>query len=62
VTDVDLSSKRKSAPRHLVHRNEDRKINNAYIVGDGISIEVGKDIKLEAQMSLYRSPDITKSS
>ena len=44
--DVDLSSKGKSAPRLLVFRNEDRKINNAYLVGDGISIEVGKDIKI----------------
>jgi len=55
--DVDLSSKGKSAPRLLVLRNEDRKINNAYI----ISIEVGKDIKkaIEVLLMTYYMFDLS---
>ncbi|CAC5412440.1 unnamed protein product [Mytilus coruscus] len=51
VIDV-LTSKAKSAPSLLVIRNENRGLNNIYIVGDGISIEVGKTVKRAIEVIL----------
>jgi len=52
VKNTVLSSKALSAPRAIVLQNENRSINQCYIVGDGLEIKAGKDIKEMMQLLL----------
>jgi len=53
VKNTILSSKALSAPTAIVLQNEDRSINQCYIVGDGLEIQAAeKDIKEMMQLLL----------
>ena len=49
---LKLGSKSKSSPRFVVATNETVCINNCCIIGDGIEISVGKEMKNALQMLL----------
>ncbi|CAG2215379.1 unnamed protein product [Mytilus edulis] len=50
VKNVDLSTKKKSPPRAIILTNQDGSINNTYMVGDGLQISTGTDIKQLLQL------------
>jgi hypothetical protein len=50
--DAVLTSRTKTPPRLLILRNENSAINNLYMNGDGINIELGKDIKRAFELLL----------
>ncbi|XP_052061397.1 uncharacterized protein LOC127701541 [Mytilus californianus] len=52
VKKVNLTTKKKSPPRAVILTNEDGSINNTYMVGDGLQISAGTDIKQLLQLLL----------
>ena len=58
---ANLESKKKSPPRLVVLKNVDKTISSIYIVGDGLEIEAGKDVKtaLELLLISYYVYDLT---
>lgn len=50
--DAVLTSRTNTPPRLLILRNESIDINNIYMIGDGVNIELGKDIKRAFELLL----------
>lgn len=50
IKKVNLTTKKKSSPRAVILTNEDDSINNTYVVGDGLQISEGTDIKQLLQL------------